>query len=52
VMSAAVADERADIYPGIAGQGIGMIKSIRPAAEIVDDYVQGAVKALTNNALA
>ena len=52
VMSAAVADERADIYPGIAGQGIGMIKSIRPAAEIVDDYVQGAVKALTNKALA
>ncbi len=46
VMQAAVRDEREDVYPGIAGQGIGMIKSVRPAAEIVADYVQGAVARL------
>jgi NAD(P)H-dependent flavin oxidoreductase YrpB (nitropropane dioxygenase family) len=42
VMQAAVKAERADVYPGIAGQGIGMIKAVRPAAEIVADYVCAA----------
>lgn len=51
VMSAAVRAEREDVYPGIAGQGIGMIKVVRPAAEIVADYVQGAIKALRANPL-
>ncbi len=46
VMSAAVQDERTDVYPGIAGQGIGMIKAVRPAAEIVADYIRGAEQAL------
>jgi NAD(P)H-dependent flavin oxidoreductase YrpB (nitropropane dioxygenase family) len=46
VLSAAVKAERVDIHPGIAGQGIGMIKAIRPASEIVADYVQGAELAL------
>lgn len=46
VMSAAVRDERVDVYPGIAGQGIGMIKAVRPAAEILSDYVVGARAAL------
>lgn len=46
VMSAAVKDGRADVYPGIAGQGIGMIKAVRPAAEILADYVAGAEIAL------
>lgn len=46
VLNAAVHDERADIYPGIAGQGIGMIKAVRPAAEILADYVSGARVAL------
>jgi NAD(P)H-dependent flavin oxidoreductase YrpB (nitropropane dioxygenase family) len=46
VMSAAVRDERADVYPGIAGQGIGMIRRVRPAAEILADYVAGAEIAL------
>jgi nitronate monooxygenase len=45
-MSAAVRDEREDIYPGIAGQGIGMIKAVRPASEILNDYVTGASDAL------
>jgi nitronate monooxygenase len=48
VMSAAIADQRVDVYPGIAGQGIGMIKAVRPAAEIVADYVQGATAALAS----
>lgn len=46
VMNAAVRDQRADIYPGIAGQGIGMIRAVRPAAEILADYVAGAERAL------
>lgn len=46
VMNAAVQDERSDVYPGIAGQGIGMIKAVRPAAEILGDYVAGAREAL------
>jgi nitronate monooxygenase len=46
VMSAAVNGERADVYPGIAGQGIGMIKKVRPAAEILADFVEGAQVAL------
>ena len=45
-MSAAVRAERVDVYPGIAGQGIGMIKKVRPAAEILADYVEGAQVAL------
>jgi nitronate monooxygenase len=46
VMNAAVKAERADVYPGIAGQGIGMIKKVQPAAEILADYVAGAQIAL------
>jgi NAD(P)H-dependent flavin oxidoreductase YrpB (nitropropane dioxygenase family) len=46
VMSAAMKDERADIYPGIAGQGIGMIKAVRPAAEIMADFIAGAEASL------
>jgi len=51
VMGAAVRDERADVYPGIAGQGIGMIKAVRPAAEILADYVAGARTALARAAI-
>ena len=46
VLQAAVKAERTDVYPGIAGQGIGMIKAIRPAAEIMADFVSGAEAAL------
>ncbi|MCB1685549.1 MAG: nitronate monooxygenase, partial [Pseudomonadales bacterium] len=46
VMNAAVQGERADVYPGIAGQGIGMIKAVRPASEIFMDFVAGAEDAL------
>lgn len=49
VLAAAVKGQRADIYPGIAGQGIGMIKAVRPAADILSDYVRGARMALSIN---
>ena len=35
VMAAANREGRGDINPGFAGQGIGMIKSVRPAKEIL-----------------
>lgn len=46
VTGAALAQERGDIAPGFAGQGIGMIQSIRPAAAVLHDLVAGAEKAL------
>jgi NAD(P)H-dependent flavin oxidoreductase YrpB (nitropropane dioxygenase family) len=46
VMAAANRDKRGDINPGFAGQGIGMIRSIRPAAEIFKELVWGAEQAL------
>jgi NAD(P)H-dependent flavin oxidoreductase YrpB (nitropropane dioxygenase family) len=49
VMAAATRAERGDVYPGIAGQGIGMIKAIRPAAQIMTDFVRGAEAALANS---
>lgn len=51
VMAAAVSGQRVDVYPGIAGQGIGMIKAVRPAADILADYVQGARLALANRGI-
>ena len=46
VMLAANRDGRGDINPGFAGQGIGMIKSVRPAAEILRELVWGAEQQL------
>jgi len=46
VMAAASRDKRGDVNPGFAGQGIGMIRSIRPAAEIFRELVWGAEQAL------
>jgi NAD(P)H-dependent flavin oxidoreductase YrpB (nitropropane dioxygenase family) len=37
---------RADIVPGFAGQGIGMIHSVRPAGEVLREIVAGAERAL------
>jgi NAD(P)H-dependent flavin oxidoreductase YrpB (nitropropane dioxygenase family) len=42
VMAAANRDGRGDVNPGFAGQGIGMIRAVRPAAEIFRDLVTGA----------
>ncbi|MCB1693306.1 MAG: nitronate monooxygenase, partial [Pseudomonadales bacterium] len=46
VMAAASAAGRADVNPGFAGQGVGMIRAIRPAKEIFDDIVEQAEHAL------
>nr|WP_298169763.1 nitronate monooxygenase [Novosphingobium sp.] len=46
VMAAAIRDKRMDVLPGFAGQGIGLIKSVRPAAEVMRDLVSDAEKAL------
>ena len=47
VMAAANRDGRGDVNPGFAGQGIGMIKAVRPAKEIFDELVFGAEQALS-----
>jgi len=47
VMAAANRARRGDVNPGFAGQGIGMIKAVRPAAAIFDDLVAGLDAALT-----
>ena len=47
VMVAGSAAGRIDITPGFAGQGVGMIEKIRPAAEVLADIVAGAELALS-----
>ncbi|MCR5873685.1 nitronate monooxygenase family protein [Phenylobacterium sp. J426] len=47
VLAAATRDQRKDIAPGFAGQGIGLIKAIRPAREVLEDLVSGAEQALS-----
>nr|WP_293679632.1 nitronate monooxygenase [uncultured Phenylobacterium sp.] len=46
VLAAATLDQRKDIAPGFAGQGMGLIKAIRPAREVLEDLVGGAEIAL------
>jgi len=46
VMAAANRAGRGDINPGFAGQGIGMIKAVRPAKDIFNELVYGAEAAL------
>jgi NAD(P)H-dependent flavin oxidoreductase YrpB (nitropropane dioxygenase family) len=46
VLAAANRAGRGDVNPGFAGQGIGMIKAVRPAAEILADIVEGTDRAL------
>lgn len=54
VLAAAAAQGRDDIAPGIAGQGIGMIKAVRPAKVIFEEIIDGAQRALiaTHNLVA
>jgi nitronate monooxygenase len=42
VMAAANRDRRGDVNPGFAGQGIGMIKAVRPAQVIFAELVRDA----------
>jgi len=46
VLAAGMAAGRGDIVPGFAGQGIGMIDAVRPAAEVLREIVAGAKRAL------
>ncbi len=46
VMAAASREGRADVNPGFAGQGMGMIQAIRPAKDIFADIVTSAEAAL------
>ena len=46
VLQAAIRAERADVYAGFAGQAMGMIREIRPAAAVLEDLVHGAEAAL------
>jgi uncharacterized UPF0146 family protein len=48
VMASGIQAERKDVIPGFAGQGIGLIDSIRPAAEVMKDLVDGAEKAFSS----
>lgn len=46
VTVAALAAGRADIWGGFAGQGLGMIRGVRPAADVLQDIVSGAEREL------
>jgi len=46
LVSANLAGRSQDVNPGFAGQGIGMIKAVRPAAEIMAELVEGADRVL------
>jgi nitronate monooxygenase len=46
VTSAALAAGRADVWGGFAGQGLGMIRTIRSAAEVLAEIISGAEREL------
>ncbi len=46
VEAAAYKVERGDVAPGAAGQGIGLIREIRPAAEVLIELAKGAEEVL------
>ena len=46
VLAAGAVARRADIMPGFAGQGIGMIDAVKPAADVLREIVEGAKRAL------
>lgn len=46
VVGSAAAAERADVYPGIAGQGLGLVREIRSAGEVVRDIAIEAEECL------
>ena len=47
VLAAAAAVKRKDIAPGFAGQGMGLIHKVKPAAEVMADLVKGAESSLS-----
>lgn len=48
VLASAMAGKRKDIAPGFAGQGMGLVKSVLPAAEVMKNLVAEAEKALAS----
>lgn len=46
VLAAATRAGRKDIAPGIAGQGVGLIREVRSAAFVLEDLVAGAERVL------
>jgi NAD(P)H-dependent flavin oxidoreductase YrpB (nitropropane dioxygenase family) len=50
VTAAAMAAGRADVWGGFAGQGLGMIHAVRPAAAVLADIVAGAERELARAA--
>ncbi|KAK3286626.1 hypothetical protein CYMTET_5852 [Cymbomonas tetramitiformis] len=47
VLASGMASNRKDIAPGFAGQGMGLIKKVRPATEVMKDLVADAENALS-----
>ncbi len=50
LVAANLAGRAQDVNPGFAGQGIGMIKAVRPAADIMQDLMKGADETLNKRA--
>ena len=50
VLESANKDKRQDINPGFAGQGIGMVKAVRSANEIMADLIEGMERSLKDSA--
>ena len=46
VTAAALAADRAEIWGGFAGQGLGMVRAVRPAAAVLRDLAAGAERVL------
>lgn len=46
VMAAAMVGQRADVWPGFAGQAAGLVASVKPAGEVTAELVAEAVAAL------
>ncbi len=51
IMRAADAQGRVDVNPGVAGQGVGMINEIRPAADVVNALAAHATEILEQGIL-
>jgi NAD(P)H-dependent flavin oxidoreductase YrpB (nitropropane dioxygenase family) len=46
ILQGARVAKRADIYPGIAGQSVGMLHAIRPAREVLEAMIAEAIEIL------
>jgi nitronate monooxygenase len=50
VTAAAMAAGRAEVWGGFAGQGLGMVRAVRPAAEVLREIAEGAERVLAERA--